>query len=116
MIFEKIISLHRHKSIDGQRSGAKLPNPQGKLFKEMYTFDVAIALLTAASSSGQQCDGTVLYAMLIAYYVCAVQSERDNFVVCQKFALKYCPNSRKFLSPTSTKPYHITLNFDAKYN
>ena len=53
VIFEEIISLHRHKSIDGQCSGAKLPNPQGKLFKEMYTFDVAIALLTAASSSGQ---------------------------------------------------------------
>ena len=44
------------KSIDGQHPRAKLPNSQGNLSKEVYTFK--IALLTAASSSGRQCDGT----------------------------------------------------------
>ena len=39
------------KSVNGQHPGAILPNPQGTLPKEVYTFEVGIALLTAMNSS-----------------------------------------------------------------
>ena len=45
------------KSVDEQHPGTKLLNPQGTLQGD--TFEVGIALLTAVSSRGRQCDGMV---------------------------------------------------------
>ena len=55
-----------HDALTARASMDNVPGLSARKTFQRDTFDVAITLLTAASSSGQQCDGTVLYAMLIA--------------------------------------------------
>ena len=68
-----------------------LSNSQRNSLQE-DTIEVGIALLTAASSSGQQCV-LDLYATPIVYYVCGVRVQQIHEIISSKLSI------RKILDP-----------------
>ena len=82
------------RHINGQHLRAKLPNLQDTLSKEILSKYVGIALLTAASLSGRQCDSVRLinqacmprpYYITCAAYTCSefMKLSQQKVVICK---------------------------------
>ena len=82
------------RHINGQHLRAKLPNLQDTLSKEILSKYVGIALLTAASLSGRQCDSVCLinqacmprpYYITCAAYTCSefMKLSQQKVVICK---------------------------------